>query len=283
VARRLEARHRAGRLMTPRVMAQVYREYWRVNVLTTLEYRENFLLWFAFTIVYHGTAIAALAVVLARFPSMNGWDFREMAFLYALWMMSHALHNTLFSAVGDIPEHVREGEFDRFLVRPLDPLFQAITTPGQIFPDELILAIATFVAATIYSHVTVDLTFVLFVPLIVAGGALIDLGFNLAISTAAFWVIRVDTLRWIVLQLEQEFTRYPVSIYTRGVRLLLTFVFPFAFMNYFPAAYFLHKTNLGIDLPPAAGLLTPLIGVVFAAMAYVFWRYGLNHYQGVGH
>jgi ABC-2 type transport system permease protein len=269
--------------MKGRVMARVYGQYWRVNVLTTLEYRENFLLWFAFTFVYHGTAIAALAVVLTEFPAMNGWDFRDMAFLYAMWMMSHALHNTFFAAVGDIPDHVRDGEFDRFLVRPLDPLFQAITTPGQIFPDELILALATFVVATIYSGVTVSLMFVAFVPLIWLGGALIDLGFNLAISTAAFWVIRVDTLRWIVLQLEQEFTRYPLSIYTRGVRLFLAFVVPFAFMNYFPAAYFLHKTNLGLDVPPAVGLLTPLIGIVFAGAAYVFWRFGLNHYEGVGH
>jgi ABC-2 type transport system permease protein len=67
------------------------------------------------------------------------------------------------------------------------------------------------------------------------------------------------------------------------VRLLLAFVFPFAFMNYFPAAYFLHKTDLGLALPPAVGLLTPLIGIAFAAAAYGFWRIGLNRYQGVGH
>ena len=247
--------------MRARVMAQVYRQYWRVNVLTTLEYRENFLLWFGFTFVYHATAIGALWTLLAIVPSVSPF----------------------FSAVGDIPDHVREGEFDRFLIRPLDPLFQAITTPGQIFPDELILALATFVAATIYSGVAVTLTFIVFVPLIWIGGALIDLGFNLGISTAAFWFIRVDTLRWIVLQLEQEFTRYPLSIYTRGVRLFLTFVFPFAFMNYLPAAYFLHKTDIGLNVNPAIGLLTPLIGIVFASAAYVFWRFGLDKYQGVGH
>jgi len=58
-----------------------------------------------------------------------------------------------------------------------------------------------------------------------AGGALIDLAIGLIISTVAFWFIRVDALRWIVLQLEQEFTRYPLTIYSRGVRLLLAFVF----------------------------------------------------------
>ncbi len=264
-------------------MLSMYREYWRINVLTTLEYRENFVLWLCFTVVYHGAAIVALWIILQRFPSMNGWSFRDMAFLYALWMLAHALHNTLFSAVGDIPEHIRDGEFDRLLVRPLDTLFQAIATPGQVFPDELVLALITFAGATIYSRVHVDWAFVVFVPLVVVGGALIDLAINLGIATAAFWFIRVDALRWIVLQLEQEFTRYPITIYSRGVRFLLTFVFPFAFMNYFPARYFLHKGTSGLGLPPAVGLLTPAIGVLFVALAYAFWRFGLNRYQGVGH
>jgi ABC-2 type transport system permease protein len=264
-------------------MVDVYRQYWRINLLTALEYRANFLVWFGFTFIYHGSALVALWVVLQRFPSMNGWNFREMAFLYALWMLGHALNNTLFFTIGDIPEHVRDGEFDRLLVRPLDTLFQAITTPQQIFPDELILALVTFVAATVFSGVHVDAVFIIFVPLVAAGGALIDFAINLLIATVSFWFVKVDALRWIALQLEQEFTRYPISIYSRGVRLMLAFVLPFAFMNYFPAAYFLHKNDSAFAFAPVFGLLTPLIGLAFLAVAYVFWRFGLDRYQGVGH
>ena len=264
-------------------MASVYREYWRINILTTLEYRENFLLWLAFTIVYHGSAVATLYVVLHQFPSMNGWNFREMAFLYGLWMLAHALHNTLFSAVSDIPEAVRDGDFDRTLVRPLDALFATIATPGQIFPDEFILALFYFALATWYAGVRVDLGFVAFVPFVVVGGALIDLAINLFIATLAFWFVRVDALRWIAMQLEEEFTRYPIGIYSRSVRLVLTFVLPFAFMNYFPAAFFLHKNDATFVLPPTAGLFSPVVGALFATAAYAFWRFGLNRYQGVGH
>ena len=264
-------------------MARVYRQYWRINVLTTLEYRANFIVWFLFTFVYHGTALAALWVIFTTFPSMNGWSFRDMAFLYGLWMVSHALNNTLFSTVAIIPEHIRDGDFDRLLIRPIDALYGAIVTPGQVFPDELLLALAYFGFATWFSGVHVGIMFVLFVPLIIVGGTLIDLAINLIISTAAFWFISVDALRWIVVQLEQEFTRYPIGIYSRGVRLLVAFVLPFAFMNYFPATYFLHKTENGLSLPPEVGLLTPLIGVAFLAVAYSFWRFGLDRYQGVGH
>lgn len=247
-----------------------------------LEYRANFIMWFGFTIAYHGVALAALYVTMRQFPSMNGWDVREMFFLYALWMTGHELHNVLFFNVITVPDYIREGRFDRFLVRPLDTLFQVLTVPSQISPDPLILAIATLAIAIRVVGVHVDAAFVLLVPLVVAGGALIDLGISLAIATISFWVVRVDTLRWVVMSLEQDFTRYPISIYTRGVRIVLAFVFPFAFMNYFPATYFLGKAEGALQLNPAVGLLTPLIGVAWLALSYAFWQVGLRHYQGTG-
>ena len=263
-------------------MLATYLQYWRINALTMLEYRANFFMWFGFTLVYHGTAIAALYVTLRQFPSMNGWDFREMAFLYGLWMLGHEIHNAFFFTVVSVPEYVREGRFDRFLVRPQDTLFQTLTVPQQIWPDGLALAMCFFVFAVRFSGVQVDWAFVIFVPLVVIGGALIDLGISLAVATASFWFIRIDTLRWVVMSLEQEFTRYPISIYTRSVRFILAFVFPFAFMNYFPATYFLHKAETGLSLAPQVGLLTPLIGLAWVSAAYAFWRVGLNHYQGTG-
>ena len=264
-------------------MLRAYREYWRINFLTLLEYRANFVMWFVFTIVYHGVALGALWVTMRQFPSMNGWNFREMFFLYALWMAGHELHNTFFFTVVSVPDYVREGRFDRFLVRPLDTLFQVLTVPQQIVPDGLVLAAITLAFASVAANVRVDWIFVIFVPLVVIGGALIDLSIALLISTVAFWFVQVDALRWIVLQLEQEFTRYPLTIYGKGVRLLLAFVIPFGFMNYFPASYFLHKADNGLGLPLEVGVLTPVIGVVFLIVAYLCWRAGLQRYQGVGH
>lgn len=263
-------------------MFQAYLQYWRINFLTLLEYRANFVMWFVFTIAYHGVALAALYVTMRQFPSMNGWSFREVFFLYALWMSGHELHNTFFFTVVSVPDYVREGRFDRFLVRPLDTLFQVLTVPQQIVPDGLVLAIATLAVATSAAHVKIDWVFLVFVPLVVLGGALIDLGISLAVATVSFWFIRVDTLRWVVMSLEQDFTRYPISIYSRGVRIVLAFVLPFAFMNYFPATYFLQKTETGLHLNPAIGLLTPAIGLAWLAASYAFWLVGLRHYQGTG-
>jgi ABC-2 type transport system permease protein len=247
-----------------------------------LEYRANFIMWSLFTVIYHGTAIAALWVTLRNFPSINGWDFRQTAFMYGLWMLGHGLHNTLFFTVGSVPEFVREGRFDRFLIRPLDPLFQALTVPQQIWPDELLLAIIYFCFVVPFAGVRVDWVLITYVPFVALGGALIDFGVNLAIATASFWFTRVDSLRWVFMSLEQEFSRYPLSIYQRGVKVVLAFVVPFAFMNYFPATYLLHKSEDGLHLNPAVGLLTPLVGALVFVLGYAYWRIGIDRYQGTG-
>ncbi len=261
---------------------ETYARYWRINLLTMLEYRANFLMWAGFTVIYHATAILALWVTLRNFPSINGWDFKQTAFMYGLWFLGHGIHNTFFFTIGNVPEYVREGKFDRYLVRPLDTLFQTITTPAQIWPDELILSLVYFAVVVPFSGVHVDLLFVLYVPLVALGGALIDCAANLAVTTASFWFTRIDALRWTIMSLEQEFSRYPISIYQRSVRIVLTFALPFAFMNYFPATFLLHKTEDGLHLNPAVGLLTPLVGLTALALAYGFWRIGLDRYQGTG-
>ena len=259
-----------------------YARYWRTNLLTMLEYRANFIMWGGFTLMYHATALIALWVTLRNFPSINGWNFRETAFMYGLWFLGHGLHNTFFFTTGNVPEYVREGKFDRFFVRPQDILFQVMTVPAQIWPDELLLSFVYFAVVVPYSGVHVDALFLLYVPLVAIGGAFIDFSINLTIATASFWFIRIDSLRWVMMSLEQEFSRYPISIYQRGVRVALAFVVPFAFMNYFPATYLLHKSEDGLHLNPAIGLLTPVVGLVWFAAAYAFWRRGMNRYGGTG-
>jgi ABC-2 type transport system permease protein len=117
-------------------------------------------------VIYHASAIVALWVTLRNFPSINGWNFRQTAFMYGLWFLGHAVHNTFFFTIGSVPEFIREGRFDRFLVRPLDTLFQAMTVPQQIWPDELVLSLLYFAVIVPYSGVHVDALFVCYVPLV---------------------------------------------------------------------------------------------------------------------
>jgi ABC-2 type transport system permease protein len=262
---------------------RAYLEFWRLNFLTLAEYRANFFVWLVFTVVLHGSAVLTVWLMMQRFPIMHGWTWQQVVFLYSLYMLAHTLSNTFFFSVGEVPYQIREGRFDRFLVRPLDPLFQVLTQPGQIWPDELAVAIVFFAVMQALVHLQWSVATVLVLLGAMVGGAFIDFAIQLGVATLAFWVIRLDTLRWVVMSLETDFTRYPLSIYNRIVRFTLSFVFPFAFMNYFPASTLLHKSaEHDYTVNPVFGWLTLVVGGVWFAAAYWFWRRGLNHYQGTG-
>ena len=259
-----------------------YKETWRLNFLTLVEYKTNFFIWFIFTIVYHGVALSAIWIILTRFPSLNGWGRADVFFLYALWMVGHTLNNTLFFTVGDVPDAVQEGRFDRYLVRPMDPLFQIVAQPGQNWPDEFVVALVVFGIAQHVVHLQWTPMAAVLVVFAIFGGALIDASVQLAVATISFWVIRLDALRWVVMSLENDFTRFPLTMYNRAVQVVLGYVFPFAFMNYFPATVLLSKTADGAVFNPILGFITPLVALAWFGGAYAFWRAGLNRYQGTG-
>jgi len=273
----------ASRAATAGDYWRAYSEFWRLNFLTLIEYKGNFFIWLLFSFVYHGVAIGAIWVTMTRFPSMMGWSYQEVFFLYTLFMLGHTPNNTLFFTVGNVPELIREGTFDRYLVRPLNPLFQVLSAPGQIWPDELALALVFFAIAQAVVHLQWSIATVGLLLAAMIGGAFIDFAVQLVVATLAFWFIRLDALRWVVMSLENDFTRYPLSIYSRSVRIVLGYVFPFAFMNYFPATALLHKTaESTYALNPVLGWLTPVVGAVWFGAAYLFWRRGLDHHQSTG-
>jgi ABC-2 type transport system permease protein len=75
----------------------------------------------------------------------------------------------------------------------------------------------------------------------------------------------------------QNYGRYPVRIYNKVIQILLTWILPFAFVGFYPAAYFLDPIHWA-----KMAYLTPLIGVAFFSLALMFWNYGVKQYRGAG-
>jgi ABC-2 type transport system permease protein len=73
---------------------------------------------------------------------------------------------------------------------------------------------------------------------------------------------------------------YPAHSYGRPLAFFITFVFPFAFMAYFPTLYFFQAD---VEMfPGMLSYLAPVVAVLSAAVAVAFWSFGLRHYQSTG-
>ena len=247
------------------------------------QYRANFLTMMAMALVYQGTGFVFIWVLLSRFQAIAGWTLGEVAFLYGLRLVVHGLQAILFGGVGRVRRLVRQGEFDRYLVRPLAPLLQvvAINVPSAPFGD-LLGGAVLFLGAQALAGIDWSPTALGYLLLAVVGGVLIEASLQLIIATVSFRVIDTSALAFFVDDLFNQFGNYPLKIFGGAVQAILTWGIPVAFVAYLPASVLLARTD-ELAVHPAVAYAAPLVGGLWFAAAYLFWRRGLGEYKSAGH
>jgi ABC-2 type transport system permease protein len=75
--------------------------------------------------------------------------------------------------------------------------------------------------------------------------------------------------------------QYPLTVYKEYFQKFFLFVVPMGAVMYVPICTLLGREAFP-GLPPAAGFFTPFAGLVFLALAGLFWRLGVRHYRSTG-
>ncbi len=256
---------------------------WVASVRSELQYRANFLIMVLMGIVYQCTGFVFIWVVLSRFQAIAGWTLGEVAFLYGLRLLMHALNGSVTGGLYSLEWQVRQGDFDRYLVRPTPPLLQLLCHQVHIsiFGD-LLGGIVLFVAAT--SLVTVDWTgpALLYLVLAIIGGALIEMALRVLFSSLSFRFLSSNSFMFLLDTVFSNFANYPLKIFGSVLEFLLTFGLPLAFMAYFPTAVLLGRTG-ELRVSPIFAYGAPLVGVIWLGMALRVFQREMRHYQSSGH
>lgn len=232
--------------------------------------------------VFQTTGFLTLWVILARFNTIAGWTITEVAVLYGLRLTAHSLWAVPFNQLMRLEEYIREGTFDRFLVRPVNPLVQMMTSRirlnalGDLIAGLVVLAVGA-------SHVDIDWSAgkAAFLVLAVLGGACLEGAFQLGMSAISFRTLGSRQVRFTVDWLFNLYGNYPSKIFGRVGQWALTVVVPVAFVAYLPTTVLLDRTD-ELALPAWFAYLSPVIGLAFFVAAYRIWRGQLRHYQGAG-
>jgi ABC-2 type transport system permease protein len=249
-----------------------------------LQYRANFVVNIVYGLVYQLTGFVFIWVLLGRFESLAGWTLGEVAFLYGLRLLVHALRGLTFGNVGrELEQLVRRGDFDRMLVRPLPPLLQVMArrVPINDFGN-LIGGIGVFLAANALVDVDWSASALAYLALAVLGGCLVEAAIELACVSFSFRMISAHALFALANDVNNKFGSYPLTIFGGATRFALTFGIPIAFIAYVPATVLLGRTN-ELSVHPALAYGAPAVGAAMFGLAYLFWRSQLTHYQSAGH
>jgi ABC-2 type transport system permease protein len=202
--------------------------------------------------------ILLLLIPVNAFKSIGGWNFWELGFLFSLLKISHGLHQAIFIPFWGHDEIVRKGNYDLYLVRPIHPIFQILVSDFSVAAlGEWIPSITLLVITAHHVKVEWDLFNILFFLIIVISGAIIEWSVVLFISGFSFWFVRTQGIKFVADMFMFGASIYPVHIFGRTIQFILTFIFPYAFMAYYPTHYFFNmKVEIFYNIFP---YITPSI------------------------
>ncbi|GAA3404457.1 ABC transporter permease [Paenibacillus hodogayensis] len=260
----------------------LYAAFVRLKMKAMLEYRGAFFLQGICQAASYMAEFVVLWIVISQFQTINGWLPYEVLFLYALNLLSYSIAGSfVYSTAFQLPSMVQSGSFDEVLTKPMNPLLYMI---GHRFAYQYASHIAVSIFILVLCYQRLDLTFTwvsaCYLVLVVAGGAMIQASAFLYTSVPVFWMVQNQAISGFVFDL-RGFIRYPISIYHAGVQVVLTLVLPYAFVNFYPAQYFLGKSDF-LFFHPVFQYLTPVVGLVLLIGAYGFWQLGIRHYKSTG-
>lgn len=246
------------------------------------QYRADLLFSMIAGLLFQGTGFLTVWVVLARFDAIAGWSITDMALLYGMRLFAHGLWVVVLSPLSQLSRYIREGTFDRYLVRPVNPLVQLMTTRIWFGPAGDLLG-GAILLATAMTLVDVDWTVwrVAFLALALLGGAMLEAGVQLGLSSTSFRFVKADQIRFTTDQVFSMFGNYPAKIFGTVGLWALTAVIPVVFVAYLPASVLLGHAD-ATGLPSWLAYTSPLVGAAVMVLGYRIWTYQLRDYTGTG-
>ncbi len=258
-------------------------KYSKLNTKIMLEYKlDRFLL--AFAVFFREIiSVVVMVLILTRFVHIKGWEMDEMLFLYSFLFLSYSLFIFFFTGIRDFDDMVYNGEFDRFLIRPLGLMFQIISSRIDYCATVGHGTVGIILLLRTAGSVGIEWNAgnVLYYITALIGGAIIQASLFMLSSCFSFWAVKTINLRNLIFFNSRRFAGYPISFYPAVIQKMLIFMVPFAFVSYFPAQFFLKKPD--IEMFWGGYLyLTPVVGAAMFALVYAFWRLGLKSYSSSG-
>jgi ABC-2 type transport system permease protein len=252
------------------------------SLRSELQYRANVAASILGGVIYQLTGFLVVWIIVDRFTDLGGWNLSQIAFLYGMRLTSHGIFYATISQMFEIDRVLINGEYDRFLVRPMSPLAQVLTRKLRVncFGD-LIGGIALLTVASRGVDVDWSVPAIGLLLAAVVGGALIEGAVQIAMGSLAFRFLQISMLQATVNEVFNIYGNYPFRIFPNLVQYLLTFALPVAFVAYLPASVILDQTG-GLHVSTALAWGAPLIGVALFTLALRIWGRMSRQYQSAG-
>lgn len=249
----------------------------RQRLLVALAYRGDLIASAVSNVLIVSTGLFFLVQLMRQVPLLGAWTRSQMIFC---WGFAECVVGLVYVIFGGLfvanHRYVLGGELDRLLVRPADPMGQLLAENLGIDDLSVVVVGGLVMAFSAAGLPPVELWKWLLLPLMLLSGAFVVGGLLMAFVSIGLRLHHRGTAVGLVTQFA-IFNRYPIDIFARPLRWLITFGLPLAFGGFYPAALYLGRSEWF-----AYSLATPLVALAAMAFGYGAWRGGLSRWASTG-
>lgn len=254
----------------------------KLSLQACFEYPAAFIGWLISNPIQFLVGFSTIKFVVEEFETLSDWNFKELAFLYGMSVLTHGLSVLFFTKTWYMGWDIIHGEMDRLRLRPMNTLFQFLVGDMNFYGiTDLIPGIILFT----YGCISVDFRWTLAntVNMIFAliGGTLIRGAVYLLFGSTTFWTNNPLHISWFLQELYNRTNMYPLTMYPQAVQFVFTFLFPISWITFYPAAEFIGK-DMMLELPFGMAVTTLVLGIVLFRISCMVFRRGFSKYESAG-
>ena len=253
--------------------------YFKMSLRRSLQYRLNFILLCISVAPIHLIQMLFSWFIAKKFNGFDTWDGWNLIFLYGVLLTSYSIAQVFFRTLRYVENFVISGSLDVYFIKPYSILYGIIFNNlsvmeifSQLLPSVIILMISC-----VYNQISWNVSKVLVLFGAIVGGAFIQMALFLLIGSVSFWTMRSSHLERIFFAFK-DFLNYPLYVYGKKVVAFLTYIFPLAFINYYPSLYILERGNSMSVL----NFMTIPVAVILSCIAILVWKISIEHYNSAG-
>lgn len=233
----------------------------------------------------YAASALALWVMVQNFHALNGWSAYEVMLLYAMSLLSYAIGASFsFNVLRDMPQIASQGGVDELLVKPVHPLANLIGGNFNAgYLSHFTLSIVVIVLTFMKLKVRMGLLKILWFAACVLGASMLHCAAMLLLSFYSlrnFGTSPLSPLYWDV----REYTNYPISVFCKNsviMQIIFTVLLPYGFIAFYPAQYFLGKTDF-MMFHPIVQYLTPAVGLLAMGFTIIVFSRLIKKYRSSG-
>ncbi len=257
---------------------KIYRLLAAQNLKRLMEYKADFLTGAVSFLIDQAVGIAFIFIIFTQIPILSGFTFEQIVFIYGFSQIPKGLDHLLTDNLWCVGYFiVKNGQFDKYMTRPINPLFHVIAETFQVDAvGELTVGVGLLCWSAGQTSLCVTPWSVILTVLAVPFAALIYTAIKIATAAFAFWIKSSGFIIQMIYGMN-EFAKYPTTIYSVPVRVLVTFIIPFALTGYYPVKALLTGEN-----PFAAFGIVAGVSLAFLALSLLIWNKGLAAYESAG-